>query len=318
MSFKLKIRQICEKLLSNEMTVDNAGHYTGYDLKYILERYEDYLKLSAGSNDGKWNLRDGKSVEEINESMRKFYQSRLDQELEQEDYIIGFLDGTQCFNCGQYLKYVLTNNKLQLRNYLDYDSNKFVNHPANYVCPFNKPEIFKGKINVSDKLYFVNFINEILDAPEGEEYDNKYSLNTIAGRYAIGRYKLEHNVAYSQTGASIGIYLNKEKTSIIVGHDCHPAEYGSYESDEEYYEAISKPVYAGHEKVGEISLQVWRFEATDLTTINKNKAVIPKDYCELDVPHGTWLFENYSEINPKSVLAIENEFDCVSKFTFLD
>ncbi len=312
----LKIRQICEKLRSNEMTVDNAGHYTGYDLKYILERYEDYLKLSAGSNDGKWNFRDGKSVEEINEGMRKFYESRLDQELGQEDHIIGFLDGTQCINCGQYLKYVLTDNKLQLRNYLDYDLNEFLNHPANYFCPFNKPEIFKGKINVSDKLYFVNFINEILDAPEGEKYDNKYSLNTIAGRYAIGRYKLEHNVAYSQISlGSVGIYLNKDKTSIIVGHGCHPAEYASYESDEAYSAAISKPVYSGYEKVGEISLQVWRFEATDLTTINKNKAVIPEDYCELDVPHGTWLFENYSEINRVSK---KDEFDFVSKFTLVD
>lgn len=300
------------------MTLDDAGHRTINNLKRILEKYDDYIKLAAGSNDGKWKscfeLKEGKTIEDINKGMREFHQLRLDDDLDQEDHIIGFLDGETCFGCGKCLKYVLTGNKLQLRNYYDFDSNKFVNYSADYMCPFNKPPKFEGHITISDKLYFVNFINEIADTPEGKKYSSEYDLNTIAGRYEIAKYKLEHNVAYSQVVGGVGIYINKDKTSIIVGDSCHPAEFKSFESDEDFYEAIAKPVYPGYEKVGELSLDVWRFEATDLTTIKKNDALLRKDHCELNVPHGKWLFENFSEINRASE---KDEYNFVSKFTFL-
>ena len=51
--------------------------------------------------------------------------------------------------------------------------------------------------------------------------------------------------------------------------------------------------------MGDISLSVWRWEATDLKTLTKEKLDIMKkkqyaqDIVEFDVEHGTWDFEHF-------------------------
>jgi hypothetical protein len=319
----MKIRDICELLRSGEITLDYAGHRINVDEKYLLERYDDSVSLENGSNDGKWSIskEEDATPEAIaisNARMRDFYKSSLDYEVEQEDTLRwGRLhDAKACFNCGEHLHWTLTGNKLQLRNYYEVDQkhkrgHDWVNHPIDYVCPFKDPKPFVSKIKIESQLLIANYFRharlaesdeviELLDTPKGKEYSDEYALDTFAGRYRIAEHKAKQNIAYGQMGNMyVSIYINVAKDSIIIGPNFHPAEFKDYSSDTEYEEAMSKPLFDGYEKIGEISLDVWRWEATDLNTLQKYGLTLEsllEDSVVVDVPHGTWSFQHNYDI----------------------
>lgn len=303
----MKIIEIFEKVKSGDMILDSAGHSVNEN---FLRRLQHCFDNANGAGDGGWSKREGKSVEEVDRSMRDFHQRVLDYHLEQDEVITGSVDTSEvCFGCGQRLGWVLTGDKLQLRNY--YRDNpearfggEFFNHPTDYRCPWETVKPFCYDINVNSKLVFVNFFRFSEDAPDGKKYLNEYSLNYTQGRYNITKYKSAHNVAYGQmTNTSVGVYVNDEKTSVIIGPAWHPAEYEEFETDEEWEKAISKPLFEGYKMVGTICLDVWRWEATDIETIEKNGSSLEKiqeerrDLVVLDVKHGLWAVQhNYDVI----------------------
>lgn len=308
----MKVREICELVRSGEITLDYAGHRIALEKEELLERFDDNVELANGSNDGKWQSidkpheKETRTHEEINASMRDFYNRHLDFEIEQEGTLRwgGLHDHRSCFGCGEHLHWTLTGNKLQLRNHYEKDPKHkrgydWVNHPIDYVCPYSVPKPIVGEIKIASRLLLANFFR-FDDAPEGKKYSDKYDLCTLAGRNAIAQFKSkEQNVAYGQMGnSSIGVYVNEAKDSVIIGPRYHPAEYEDYETTAEYESAVNTELFPGYTKVGEIDLQVWRWEAADLNTVgDKYEDANERDLVEIDVQHGDWTFQhNYDVI----------------------
>jgi hypothetical protein len=135
----------------------------------------------------------------------------------------------------------------------------------------------------------------ILDCPKEEEHTQKWSLNHSAGIVNITKYKSEkQNIAYGQMGnMSVGIFAHPNKKSIIVGN--------AYQNETDEENKIDY-VINEHKFLGRISLDVWRWEATDFNTLGQetyNKVLKEnKKYrgmVEVEVEHGVWLFECYYE-----------------------
>lgn len=305
----MKVREILEAVRGGEIVLDFAGHQVNATKERLLEEFDEVIGLSNGYGDGTWGEpRSDETLEIVNLKMREHYKDLLDHEVEQEGIVVlSFCsDGAFCFGCGKKIKWVLTGNKIQLRNYFTRDEvsfkGKHVNHAADYVCPYAKHKPTKGEINVASKLIFVNFFKAFEDdTPNGQKYASEYSLNHSAGRRRITEFKAQNqNIVYGQMGnMSVGIYVNEAKDSIIVGPAYHPAETEEYESEKDFKKAIKEPIFLGYKmKRQTISLSVWRWEATDLKTLGKEnydalKAEEYMDRVEVNVPHGIWEFEHY-------------------------
>ena len=116
----------------------------------------------------------------------------------------------------------------------------------------------------------------------------------MAGRKKVCEYKQSLNVACGQmTNTSVGIYVNKEKTSIIIG-DAY------WEEDDCEDEKKDRKAIEGYRKVGRICCDVWRWEATDLKTLGGKSAVDElkkrQDVVQVNAVHGNWRFEHYYEM----------------------
>ena len=301
----MNFREVCEKIKSGEIVFDTAGHvFHSHFIDHIMDHYERTLANSLGANDGKWENRANDNMDEVNARMREHYIFKLDTELENGSLYYS-IDPLSCHGCGERLQWVLSGNVLMPREHLAPDSSQHIQHPLDYVCPYAEPRPIVGKINIGSRLIFANFFRDFEDAPEDVAYTNEWSLNYLIGRENITKHKAKQNVAYGQmTNTSVGIYVNDDKTSIIVGPAYHPAEFEDHASDEEYYEACKKPIFEGYKRIGEdICLDVWRWEATDLNTIGNGKyEAVVKDrkasgLVELDVPHGEWEFKHYFRCN---------------------
>lgn len=321
----MRIQEIFQKVKSGEMILDPAGHSFNDNFLGVLQRYVDNAN---GAGDGGWRISDDESVEEVNRCMRDHFQRILDFDIKQEQHI-GNDTSQDCFHCGQRLGWTLTGDKLQLRNYHQKNSNatfgELINHPIDYRCPWETIKPFCYDISVNSKLVFVNFFRFSDDTPEGKKYFNEYCVNYVQGRYNITQYKASCNVAYGQmTNTSIGVYLNDDKTSVIVGPSYHPAEVKDFETEREFEEAISKPLFEGYKMMGTICLDVWRWEATDIDTIEKNGCSIKslederRDLVLLDVKHGVWSVQhNYDVISSDPDRNAEEKFGYIySKFDF--
>jgi hypothetical protein len=134
----------------------------------------------------------------------------------------------------------------------------------------------------SKKLILTNFFPNNISPDMENQYASYNSLNGIIGRRNHARHYEKHGVLYGQTGnMGLIIWINPSKTEIIIT-DCDWATYvelygGSiedFDSEKEYNDWINKfdkdrlssVKYlkdGNFEKVGEISCNVWRFEATD-------------------------------------------------------
>lgn len=304
----MKFREMMDKIRAGEITLELAGHKVNGTKEQLLKKFDRDVAKSNGSNDGKWNYDKGENREETDKRMREHIKMKLDFEVN-EDELLFMSDSETCFGCGERLHFVLTGNVLQLRSWFDREYKApdrryvgdWVNYPIDFVCPYATPKPTNGKINVNSRLIFVNFFrldkDGVLDCPKEEEHTQKWSLNHTAGIANITQYKSEHqNIAYGQMGnMSVGIFAHPNKKSIIVGNAYQDED--EEENDKEY--AIN-----GHKFLGRISLDVWRWEATDFNTLGQetyNKVLKEnKKYrgiVEVEVDHGVWLFECYYETN---------------------
>jgi hypothetical protein len=302
----ISYQEICEKLRTGEMELDTSGHDIITNKDSFLQRYDEIVAYSQGSNDGEWGKSDpsGHKSSITDEQMRDHFKEILDKTYNQEDKLGGFeFESETCGLCGEKLRWVLTGDKLQLRNHVVSNPKarfgiEFVNYPAEYRCSFEHPQPTTGRILVKSPLIITNYFNGFDDTPQGKEHDQEYSLCSLAGRKKITEHKVQSNVAYGQMGnTTVGVYINEKHDTIILGPAYHPAESQNL-TEKQYKAAIKKPVFEGFKKLKKtISLSVWRWEASDVKTIGKeglNKLKeLGKDFVRLDVPHGVWEFKHY-------------------------
>lgn len=322
---KMKFKEIALKVKNDEITLDSCGHRISEQMKdRFISHFENLEKGAVGEKDGKWTIREDETMEETNRSMREFYQRHLDNEIQENESLFPSCEGSHCFGCGEKLNWVLNGDKLTLRQFYNHEIQRpnlkwkggFDLRPLDYRCPYEHAKPFSGEIKVSSKLIFANFFRWVDDSTEENKYKEEYCINYLIGRENTTKYKCANNIAYGQmSNMSIGIYVNENKDSIIIGPAYHPIEFSEEAclmNDEEYEAALKKPVFEGFKLAGTICLGVWRWEATDFKTIGKeNYAELIKenqDIVELKVKHGIWQFEHYFD-------RLEDEKDyCYSKF----
>lgn len=309
----MRLGDLLAGLRDGTVTLDFCGHWITTENRIkedLLERYDDTVALANGSNDGKWSVSDGETVEESDASMRDFYTRLLNREIEEgvRTNIFPSAESENCQCCGRRLMWILEDKVLYLRGEyykVDGDRREWVDQPSGHMCSSpdrEEAEIIRGEISVNSNLLISNFFNSVEDTPEGKKYDQEYNLCLLYGVKNISRYKQEHNIAYGQMGnMSIGVFLHPSKKSIILGNPWiadRRMESEDYDYDEETYDEDYKnlSVIDGHHLVGEVCLDVWRWEATDLDTAKEEYQEIKdshRDLVELEVPHGTWEFVHY-------------------------
>lgn len=301
----MKIKDICEGVKAGIVEIDDCGHYVHDPKEWIAEWYNDEVEGANGKSDGKWTLRNGKSMEQVNKEMRDHYTKILNQNVGENNTLHCF-EHTYCFNCGVNYKYILRNNKLELR--LHYDSNAIAKRPflgsyqGDFVinenrCEFEHIKPYGGKINIESSLIFANFF-KYPDGPEDKIY-NEFSLNCHAGRVRISDYKIKnYNVAYGQlTNTSYGVYVHPTKNSIILSSAWIKDVRASNLTQEEF-DALTENDWKGlakieeHECQGTVCCDVWRWEAGDKNKLgdNFNK---DRDYVEVECEKGEWNFMHY-------------------------
>lgn len=295
----MKVRDICEKVERGDIVLVCAGHQYNDHLKRFINEYKTKLANSLGAADGKWENSRNEDIDLINLRMRNFYSNLLDLEVQENESLSYSMEPIKCFGCGQSLSWVLSGNSLIPRQYYKIRSGKVVykQHSAGYRCPYEDPKPLTGEIEINSKMIFSNYFRGFEDCPDRFKYTDEWSLNFLIGRENITKYKAERNIAYGQMeNMSIGVYVNKERTSIIIGPSYNPSEWDDYESEEDYEKACKEPIFENYELIGTISCGVWRWECSDLNTVKNDYQIILDeglDLVEIDVPYGKWAFEHY-------------------------
>lgn len=279
----MKFRELAEKVKSGEVPVVLCGHRLGDAKGRLLERYERSAAMAAGANDGKWPLEPTENAGAMDARMREHFAGRLDSEVG-EDGRLYDLEGDDCRDCGDNLRWVLSDGVLMPRLYWDLAASDFLIRPLEYVCPYAKRRATGGEIRVTTRLVFANFFREVEDGPTAVRFTNEWSLCNDRGIENITRFKSERGVAFGQMGnMSVGIFLHPDKRSVIVG--------------DPYKTTRKKSVINGHTLVGRICLDVWRWEAADRTLVADWKKFSEENaargFVELAVEPGVWRFDHY-------------------------
>lgn len=216
-----------------------------------------------------------------------FYQKIFNRKEYQigDQIILGLGHMRQCYKCGTYCHWTFQDDTLKL---------------GETNCPYEILKPFQGEITVQDQLVFANFFPFVKDVPN--KYAIDWDLSFFTGRENITNYKMQYNVAYGQMGnMSIGVFINDDKTSIIIGcpymleHRTDDIEM----TEEEYEKAKNDPeMHKLHEHtmIGKISLALWRWEATDRATLNQydpNWLKEQTNVVQLNVQKGKWYFTHY-------------------------
>jgi hypothetical protein len=305
----MTFHQIAQSIRNGKMTLEHQGHWGCSDVKQyekvktdiferILEKYDDDLEKSKGSYDGKWSSQpnEKRAQKDIDKDMRDFYSRDLDR-----DYSIEFRGDLShiryeytCFHCGERIFfYAPEPDKL-----VAFTSYKGYTNGVQKPCILPRHDPYEGTIKVDSDMIFTNYFGDgnaphlSADTPSELEtgkrdWSEEYSLNASIGRIRIADFKSKIlNVAYGQMGnMSIGVYVNDTGTKIIL--------------DNPWDNEIE-----GFTKIGDnISLSVWRYEATDMTTLkldnsNYDEFIKKSDERYLDiirvpVKHGIWKFTHY-------------------------
>lgn len=303
-------KQLAAKVKACLIKVELHGHFAGFNgnNKPTAERFkqkflEDYKHLYDGSRgkfDGTWSKDKGKSIEDTNKGMRNFYSLDVNRKFKAGDVIMSRSDDSKCSCCGKGFDIVLRDvDTITIApGYFMREAGDF-----NLVCDFPKgPTHSEGEIKVASDLVFANFFRPLKsDAPKGKEYSDEFSLSTFAGRRGITSWKAKNqNVAYGQMGnMSLSVWVNEDKDHIVL--------------TESYIETAKKEktlADMGMKQVGkDISLAVWRWEATDVKTLEaaakKKMPAIKKDMKEdykdvvvVPVKRGRWKFNHYYDTSP--------------------
>lgn len=328
----ISLKDLCENLKAGKVTINLNGHnknhpaYIGRATKDILRHYGH---LCDGAN-GEFFKDD--DDEDKKARMKDMYKMQLEHTLKAGENImsLGGSDGLYCFECGSRTPYILQDiNTITVGS--DYNE-KNKGKPHSEGCKFKDDVPYgKGQIEIKSKMILANFfhaedeegetIPELSDTPEGMEYTTEYDLNSTGGRLAITEHKAKNNIAYGQMGnMSVGVWVNKDKTKVIIADPYWEDTYydsfwnpdtNSYPPEEEIPEPPIKKYIEdnGLKHVGNISLSVWRWEATDFDYIKQFKPnLLGDEYHDkhiIDVKKGKWDFVHYFDVkssqNPKEV-----------------
>lgn len=312
----MRYEDIAIAIREGRITIDNCGHCIHGTTEAFLDKYQRTLEMANGKNDGNWDT-SGKTLDkDWDADMRRHYQRILDWDSEENDGMIGFENEEYCSGCGHRLRYVYDDgDRLELCHYFDNGHKRHIGR-----CKFETSSPFVGKIKIASKLVISNFFLGFRDAPEGKGHTHEFDLCCTSGRRNIGNYKLTQNIAFGQmSNMSIGVYVHPNSKSIIIGdpylYDHKIEELLEDIEDEDEQDRIYEEnktntdltTIEGHKLVGTVCLDVWRFEATDLITIQPHLAEIQERGCEmveLDVPHGDWKFEHLYDSAANSDFAL--------------
>lgn len=303
---------IYKGLKDGSITVNFNGHFETSDpekaasrlkdfIEDFCERYEHDLDCANGGNDGKWHrcADEKESVEEVNKGMREYYAKDLDRDW---GFSWNFYEyrGRSCYCCGERIFCYFDNEKNEIYVATTWRKEDLF---KNDKCEMPKLVPYGGTLKVDDKLVFANYFENMReDSPHEEKWDEKYNINYHAGRTNTCKWKLAHQgVAYGQMGnMSVGVYLKKDKKHIILTSP-YIHDYGEEEgANKEFIKKLDTEYIFK----GQISLCVWRWEATNLrntkvtledikTYKEKLKKGYSSDYIVLDVPKGDWEFIHY-------------------------
>lgn len=195
------------------------------------------------------------------------------------------------FNCGEYftlfLKDINTISLCRKNGGYGTDNPKIEYTNNDCDCHFVETKVKKGIIRLEDEIVFNNFFRDnngylVKDAPDDMEYSVEYNLNTLRGRESITEYKLGQNVAFGQmSNMCIDIYINEEKSNILVVNP-YPNDY-----------TIRYLERGSYKNMGNICLDVWRWEASDKKTLKKMGYNFSDSDISFEVKSGDWEFNHY-------------------------
>lgn len=263
----MKVSELLLKIESREILIDSYNHSISNNQNLI----DSFIEIK---ND---TFNEVKNNGELADHFSLF----LEKDLKYEEMLPRQLFfNEECGFCGQKLGWAFDGNKVSLRYYFNENTRKWELKSNNFKCEYSNFKYFKGQINISSPLIITNFFSNVKSYPEGIR---RWSYNNWYGRDCIAKYKCKQNVASGAVGnTSLSIYLSKDKSSIILT-----------ESSIEKMKFLKNFNY-----IGNIVLDAWRWEASDLNTIQQKEYELiksNKNFLELNVPYGNWEFKHFYE-----------------------
>jgi len=181
------------------------------------------------------------------------------------------LDGTGCYYCGNKLGlYIKDENTVE---YFMWEHGENYRHKNEIpgICEMkdkksrtNEFELNFPTGEVIVDNYFLDKDGEYMfDVPKDEQYSDKYTLQTLKGRFNRQNYIAKtHNAGYAQMGnMDMHVFVSKDKKTLIFGHE--PFEWNENAADNKFNKKFEKE----YTKLGEVSLSVWRWECADKKTL---------------------------------------------------
>ncbi|MFW5890723.1 MAG: hypothetical protein ACOCUI_00730 [bacterium] len=282
----MKYYEILEKIKSGDIKIDLFGHKTHCDPKEKLVRFYSQEKKIM------------ETCDELKEHLDKIFN---------HNYKIGDslfnLPEIHCLRCGYDFYFIFDGNKISLRRYHD----EFKMHITTKRCELEYVKPMTTEIITAGCLVFTNyFICE--DCPKEEEHTPEYNLNGLRGRRNIASYKAKYqNIAYGQMGdMAIGVFINSNKDSIIIGNPYISDVRTEYLSDEEYDNLTDKDwkelrKIEEHEYLDKIFLDVWRWEAGDKKALGPlldevKEREYRNEVIEINCKPGIWQITHYYDM----------------------
>jgi hypothetical protein len=298
---KKTYRELMEGVKDGSVKIDLCGHkvreYWGRE--HVIEQYEHIVSGSKGEYDGAWNKTFfSNGSKKTDAEMRAYYDTKLRMPFEIGQQIFEHRDFS-CQLCGKnFILVYLSDNRLGFTGFYDKKDKGF---KVQEQCSFGKVEPFKGTIkNECGVLVFANRFDRAVfpDSDFEDKYSEEFDISSLRGRYNIAKYKMERfGIAYGQlSNMCIGVYVNQEKDSIIIGNPyILDKRTEGMTGDKEELGKLE-----GHEMVGKICIDVWRFEGGDKVRLGnvyetlKNEG---KDVVEVPCLKGEWDFVHYFDMN---------------------
>jgi hypothetical protein len=313
------------------------------DIEHNEEMLEKYTKVCSGELTVKEAFDDKEKEEKDAEhynSMKTFYKGFLERKIipvsEMEEFKFWdtrlriMSDGGNCFKCCKRITLILLDkNTIGYAQY-NVDPNpegetwreRVANgakdrHTVADRCQFADGIPYgTGTIKIDSKMVLANFFEagdhqppELLDCKEKDEYADEYSLNNQLGRLNIQKYKASNNIAYGQMGnMSLGVYLSRNKKKVVLANPYWEDRHSDlhYETPKDQRPVAHAEKYIkqhGLEYIGDICLDVWRWEATDYEYVKQFNPSCLEDNCDyhiLDVEKGDWEFTHYFDSKGRS------------------